>query len=65
MARVDVSWSCLKGKDTLSGEVAVKLSLPPYLKGVYSERKEFVPKGSKFFPFRIENKQNHRNYLPC
>ena len=25
----------------------------PFWKGVYSERKEFAPKGSKFFPFRI------------
>ena len=24
------------------------------LKGVYSERKEFDPSGSKFFPFRID-----------
>ena len=23
-------------------------------KGVYSERKEFAPRGSKFFPFRVD-----------
>ena len=26
----------------------------PFWKGVYSKRKEFAPKGSKFFPFRVE-----------
>ena len=26
----------------------------PLLKGVYSKRKEFAPKGSKFFPFRVD-----------
>ena len=35
------------------------------LKGGYSERKEFAPRGSKFFPLReesicIENYFNHR-----
>ena len=25
-----------------------------FLKGLYSERKEFAPLGSKFFPFRID-----------
>ena len=26
----------------------------PSEKGVYSKRKEFAPKGSKFFPFRVD-----------
>ena len=26
----------------------------PLLKGVYPKRKEFAPKGSKFFPFRVD-----------
>ena len=26
----------------------------PSEKGIYSERKEFAPKGSKFFPFRVD-----------
>ena len=28
-----------------------------FWKGVYSKRKEFAPKGSKFFPFRIDPSQ--------
>ena len=28
--------------------------LSPFLKGVYSKRKEFAPLGSKFFPFRVD-----------
>ena len=31
------------------------------LKGVYSERKAFAPKGSKCFPFRIDPFQNGAN----
>ena len=26
----------------------------PFLKGVYSNMKEFDPKGIKFFPFRVD-----------
>ena len=26
----------------------------PFIKGVYSKRKEFAPRGSKFFPFRVD-----------
>ena len=32
----------------------VKVVLPPFLKGVYSKRKEFAPTGSKVFPFRVD-----------
>ena len=46
------------------------------LKGVYAKRKEFAPKGSKFFPFRVypfskgdlcAGKQtgSHKSYRPC
>ena len=39
----------------------------PSANGVYSKRKEFAPKGSKFFPFRIdtfsERKTNQHNCL--
>ena len=31
----------------------MKLLLPPW-KGAYSQRKEFAPHGSKFFPFRVD-----------
>ena len=41
--------------DTLSGErTLVKDFFDNLLKGVYSKRKEFAPKGSKFFPFRVD-----------
>ena len=36
----------------LEGSNSVRLVLSPFWKGVYSKRKEFAPKGSKFFPFR-------------
>ena len=26
----------------------------PFWKGVFSKRKEFAPRGSKFFPFRVD-----------
>ena len=32
----------------------VKIVLFHFWKGVYSKRKEFAPKGSKFFPFRVD-----------
>ena len=38
-------FSLLKAIDTLSGEVTIKIVLPPFWKGVYF--------GSKFFPFRV------------
>ena len=31
-----------------------KLFLPPFWKGVYSQRKEFAPRGSKFFSFSVD-----------
>ena len=31
-----------------------KIFLVPFWKGVYSERKEFAPLWSKFFPFRVD-----------
>ena len=40
--------------DTLSGgDNFVKIALSPFWKKVCSERKEFAPLGSKFFPFRV------------
>ena len=42
----------LKENDMLSGESILKIVfnvLPPFVKGVYSKRKEFAPLGSKFF----------------
>ena len=39
---------------TFSGYNSFKIVLPPVWKGVYSERKEFAPKRSKFFPFRVD-----------
>ena len=36
------------------GGNSAKIILPPFWKGVYSKRKEFAPKGSKFFPFRVD-----------
>ena len=46
-------------------EVSVKSCFPlkngdkifqvyPFLKGVHSKKEEFAPKGSKFFPFRVD-----------
>ena len=41
--------------DTLSREITFsKLFLLISEKGVYSKRKEFAPKGSKVFPFRVD-----------
>ena len=37
--------------DTLSGEVTLTCFIP-LGKGIHPKRKEFAPKGSKFFPFR-------------
>ena len=39
---------------TSRGGNSVKLFLPPFWKGVYFNRKEFAPHGSKFFPFRVD-----------
>ena len=30
------------------------LHIKPLLKGIYTKRKEFAPKGSKFFPSRVD-----------
>ena len=40
--------------DTLLGEVTIKITLLPFLKGVYFKRKDFVPFWSKFFPFKVD-----------
>ena len=32
-----------------------ELFLPPFSKEVYSKRKEFAPKGSKIFSFKVDN----------
>ena len=44
----------VKGIDTLSVEATLIIVFASLLKRVYSERKEFAPLGSKFFPFRID-----------
>ena len=43
-----------KGNSTVSWEATVRTVFPPFWMGVYSKRKEFAPKGRKFFPFRID-----------
>ena len=40
--------------DNLCDFVFSFLHMKPLLKRVYSKRKEFAPKGSKFFPFRVD-----------
>ena len=42
-------FSCIRGMSTLKGN---KIAHHPFCKGVYSERKEFIPLVSLFFPFR-------------
>ena len=44
----------IKGINTLLGETTVKMFCLPSGKGIYSKRKEFAPRGSKFFHFRVE-----------
>ena len=39
---------------TFRGNDSVKIDFAPSCKGVYSKRKEFAPRGSKFFPFRVD-----------
>ena len=41
--------------DILSEQL--KTALQPFRKGVHSKRKEFVPMGSKFLPFRVHRFQ--------
>ena len=36
------------------GSYSKTLFSSPYWKGVYSKRKEFAPRGSKFYPFRVD-----------
>ena len=62
---------------TFSGKVTYEwIVCISFWKGAYSKRKEFAPKGSKFFPFRVDpflegsrcpGKQagNHKSCLPC
>ena len=40
--------------DTLLGEITAKIVLPPFWKMVLSKKEEFAPKGSKFFPLRVD-----------
>ena len=58
------------------GSNSVKIVFVSVLKWVYSKRKEFAPRGSKFFPFCVDpfsegawnvEKQtiNHKSCLPC
>ena len=55
---------------------SVDIVLPTFWKGVNSKRKELAPKGSQFFPFRVDpssegawcaGKQtgSHKSHLPC
>ena len=36
----------------------------PFWKVVYSKRKEFAPKGSKFFPFRVDHFSEGSKFFP-
>ena len=68
---------CLRELKTFSGEATLIKNVQPFFwKGVYSKRKEFAAKGSKFFPFSIDPilevtwcavKQivNYKSCLPC
>ena len=44
----------LRGIDTLSGETTLSKLFCPIPKWIYTIRKEFAPKGSKFFPYRVD-----------
>ena len=45
----------LKGKWIVSDEATLsKLFLSLFLKGIYLKRKEFTPKWSIFFPFKVD-----------
>ena len=50
--------------------------MQPFCKGFYTKRKEFAPKGSKFFPVRVDpisegtwcagkQRGSHKSCLPC
>ena len=39
---------------TFKRDNSVKFVFTPFWKGVHSKRKEFAPRGSKFFPFRVD-----------
>ena len=48
-----VHYCHIKGKGyTFRGDNSVKIVFVPFCKEVYSIRKEFAPRGSKFFPYR-------------
>ena len=52
--KLTASTNNLKITYTFRGGNSVKIILSPFLKGIYSKRKEFAPKWSKFFPFRVD-----------
>ena len=55
----------LRENDTPSGEATLsKTVYIPFSEGVYSIRKEFAPRGSKFFPYKVDpfsEKEANRN----
>ena len=42
-----------RGLDAIPGVISFRVVLTPFCKGIYSKRKEFVPRRSIFFPLRI------------
>ena len=72
----DLSFSSQSsGTDSFSGEVTLSHWIFPFLKGIYSKRKEFASIGNKLFLFKSEpfqkgvdvpaSKQEVKNCLPC
>ena len=68
-----IAVSCIKGEVIyFQGSNSIKIVLPPFCKGVCSERKEFALLGSKFFLFRVDPfsegawcaKGSHKSCLP-
>ena len=53
---INLIWVCtvMGNGYPFKGDNSGNLFYPPSEKGVYSERKEFAPKRSKFFPFRVD-----------
>ena len=67
---------CFREIDKLSGEGTVKLVCLPSEKGSTLKRKNLLPLGSKFFPFRVDlfservwcagkQTESHKSYLSC
>ena len=52
--------SILEHRYTFKVSISVKIVFVPFLKGVFSKRKEFAPVGSKFFPFRGDTFQKYK-----